>query len=221
MAVRSDAVAPVSWKSGSRLELARDGRPQADRDSLHRDLARLLRRRRDPRAAHARAAGDAERDVPDEELVQRGVHHPRHDDDLPRRRPDPRRVRQLPDPADDRRARHGVPAPERALVLAVPVRRDPPVPEPLLVRRLREGRLVVVSAAVGDCSTARATARTTGSSACTSSRCVAARRDQLHRHDREHARARDDVDAPAAVRVVDVRLRRSCSSSRCRRSARG
>ena len=30
--------------------------------------------------------------LPDEELVQRGRHDPRHDDDLPRHRPDPRRA---------------------------------------------------------------------------------------------------------------------------------
>ena len=41
--------------------LADDGRPQADRDPLHLDAPGLLRRRRDPRAAHARAARDAGR----------------------------------------------------------------------------------------------------------------------------------------------------------------
>ena len=48
----------------------------------------LLRDRRDSRAAPADAARDAERAHPDEGLVQRGVDRARHDDDLPRRRPD-------------------------------------------------------------------------------------------------------------------------------------
>ena len=50
-------------------ELARHRRPQADRDHVHRDRARLLRGRRDHGAAHARAARDAERAHPDEELA--------------------------------------------------------------------------------------------------------------------------------------------------------
>ena len=47
-------------------------------------------------------------------------------------------LRQLPRAADDRRPRHGVPAPERALVLALPARRDRPLLE--LVRRGRRAR---------------------------------------------------------------------------------
>ena len=47
--------------------VADDRRPQADRDPLPLDVARLLRGRRRPRAAHAHAARDAERALPDEE----------------------------------------------------------------------------------------------------------------------------------------------------------
>ena len=49
--------------------------------------------------------------------------HARHDDDLPGRRAGDGGLRELLPAADDRRARHGVPAPERAVVLDVPVRR--------------------------------------------------------------------------------------------------
>ena len=50
--------------------------------------------------------------------LRRAVHDARGDDDLPLRHPDLHRgVRQLPAAAHDRRARHGVPAHERAVVL--------------------------------------------------------------------------------------------------------
>ncbi len=77
---------------------------------------------------------------------------------------------QLPRAADDRRARHGVPAAERVLVLGVPARRHRPLRRWFAVRRRAARRLVVVSAALGDASSAPATARTTGSSRSTSSR---------------------------------------------------
>ena len=48
------------------------------------------------------------------------VHHARHHDDLLVRLADPVGLRQLPDPADDRRARHGVPAAERVHLLELP-----------------------------------------------------------------------------------------------------
>ena len=51
-------------------------------------------------------------------VLQRVLHHARHDHDLLRGHADPGRVlRQLPHPAHDRRARHGLPAAEHALVL--------------------------------------------------------------------------------------------------------
>ena len=51
--------------------------------------------------------------------LQRARHDPRNDDGVPRRRPDPRRVRELPRAAHDRHLGHGVPASERALVLVL------------------------------------------------------------------------------------------------------
>ena len=59
------------------------------------------------------------------------LHHARRDDDLPLRRARPVGLLQLPVAAAARRARHGVPAPERALLLDLPGRR------PLPLRRLR------------------------------------------------------------------------------------
>ena len=98
-------------------------RPQGDRRPVPRHDDRLLRRRRDDGDAlprRARAAGDAVRRQPD---LQRPGLGARGADDLPVRDPGVRRARQLRDPADDRRAGHGVPAPERAVVLAAADRR--------------------------------------------------------------------------------------------------
>ena len=55
--------------------------------------------------------------------LQPPVHHARHDDGVPRRHADPLRLRELPRAADDRRARPGLPAPQRLRLLDVPVRR--------------------------------------------------------------------------------------------------
>src|SRR5437588_735677 len=73
----------------------------------------------------------------------------RYDDGLPRHRPDPRRLRELPRAADDRRARHGVPAAECAVVLALRARRDRALPQLVLVERPRAVRVDGLSAAVG------------------------------------------------------------------------
>ena len=200
--------------------LARHRRPQADRDHVHRDLAVLLRARRHPRGPHARAARHAERVDPDEELVQRGAHDARHDDDLPRRRPDHGRLRQLPRAADDRRARHGVPAPQRALVLAVPARRDRAVGQLVRGRRHREGRLVVVPDAVRGPVQPGPRPGLLDPQHPHPHAVVARGRDQLHRHDREHAHPRHELDADAALRLGDADVRRSCCSSRCPRCRR-
>ena len=52
--------------------------------------------------------------------LQRDPDHARHDDGLPLRRADDGGVRELHRAAADRRARHGLPAPERPVLLAVP-----------------------------------------------------------------------------------------------------
>ena len=64
-----------------------------------------------------------ERDAADAGTVQPAVHHARRDDDLPVRAADAVGLLQLPLAAAARLARHGVPAPERAVVLGLPVRR--------------------------------------------------------------------------------------------------
>ena len=66
--------------------------------------------------------------APGLQLVDRGglqpaVHDARHDHDAAVRTPMAIGLRELPRPAPDRRRGHGVPAAERAVVLAVPVRR--------------------------------------------------------------------------------------------------
>ena len=110
-----------------RAQLARllppEHRPQGDRDPVPRHDDLLLRRRRpdgDDVPRRARAARHAVRGQPD---LQRPGLGARGADDLPVRHPGVRRARELRDPADDRRAGHGVPAPERALVLAAADRR--------------------------------------------------------------------------------------------------
>ena len=107
------------------------------------------------------------RGLPDARRVQRGGHDPRDVDDLPRHRPDPRRLRQLPGAADDRGARHGVPTPERTLVLALRPRRARPLPQ-LLRRAARPRRGWTSYVPLSTC-TRPDGARTCGSSACTSS----------------------------------------------------
>ncbi len=103
--------------------LPRQHRPQGDRDPVHGHLVLLPVRRRPAGDADPRSAGQARDAVPDPRAVQRRVLGPRHAADLPVRDPGVRRARQLRAAADDRRAGHGVPAPERALLLAAADRR--------------------------------------------------------------------------------------------------
>ena len=148
------------------LDVAHDDRPQADRRPLQRHGARLLPRRRRDGAADARGAGGSRAQLVERPDLQRAVHDPRHGDDAAVRDAHGRGVRELPDPAPGRRGRHGLPAPERAVVLAVPVRRDHrPVGVP---RRGRPGRrrLDGLRAATRRCRTRRRPGRTCGSSAC-------------------------------------------------------
>src|SRR5581483_9187666 len=178
----------------------------ADRDPLHRDVARVLRGRRRHGAHHPDAADRPEQPAGRPQLVQRGRDDPRDDDDLPRHRPDPRRLRELPHAADDRRARHGVPAAERAVVLAVRARRRRALPQLLLEGRRGERRLDELRPAVDAALTGRRPGPLDPVAAHPLD-LVARRRDQLHRHGHEHARARHVVDAHAALRLVDLHLR--------------
>ena len=158
-------------------------------------------------AADAAVAGRQR--LPDARLLQRGHDHARDDDGLSRRRADPGRLRQLPRPADDRRARHGVPAAERTLVLALPVRRDHPAA--LVLRRRRSGQvwldglppLSLQSEGNGQDALDPRPAHPHA--------LVARGRDQLHRHDREHAHAGDELDADAALHLGDRHVRRAAA----------
>ena len=104
--------------------LPRQHRSQGDRDPVPHDDDLLLPRRRAARAARARRARAARDELLRHADVQRAVHRPRVADDLPVHHPGVRRARELRRPADARRARHGVPAAQRAVVLAAPDRRD-------------------------------------------------------------------------------------------------
>ena len=148
----------------------------------------------------------------------RGDEAPATCDLLVRHPDDDRRVRELPRPADDRRARHGVPAAERAAASGSSSPRASSSTSGLF---------------------ARLRARTPAGSTTCRSRSqlydpgrnidfyalglifngarVDDRRDQLHRHDLQAARARDVVQPDAALLLRDPRrVVRRCSS-RCRR----
>ena len=103
--------------------LPRQHRPQGDRRPVPLDDVLLLHHRRpcgDGRARRAGEAGDAGHRQPG---LQRLLHDPRDADDLPVHHPGLRRAGELRRAADARRARHGVPAAERAVVLAAADRR--------------------------------------------------------------------------------------------------
>ena len=97
------------------------------------------------RARRARPARAAVRDRPD---VQRAVHDARHGDDLPVHHPDPGGLRELHRAAPGRRAGHGLPADQRAVVLDAAARRDPALPR-LRDRWRGRGRLDELRAVVG------------------------------------------------------------------------
>ena len=102
VAVRAEQVAP-GWRNGTDHAVADHGRPQADRDPLHRRLVPLLRRRRDHGAAHADATRRREPGPGHRGRIQRPPHHARHGDGVPVRHADAGRLRELPRAADDRR----------------------------------------------------------------------------------------------------------------------
>ena len=130
--------------------LAHDHRPQEDRHPLLRHGVRLLPDRRHARRRDADRAGRDRPAARDPAGLQRAVHDPRHRDDLPVRRAVRDRLGELPDPAADRRARHGVPTAERAVVLVLRGRRAAgAVVGVRLGRGRRADRLVHVRAVVG------------------------------------------------------------------------
>ncbi len=110
----------------------------------------------------ARAAG---REVRGREHLQRPLLGPRLDPDLLLRDPRLRGPRELRAAADDRRARHGLPAPERALLLAAAARRDHHAAELPRARRRVRRRLDRLRAALDR---RRRSGRTSSRSACSS-----------------------------------------------------
>src|SRR5262249_27301545 len=97
--------------------------------------------------------------------------------------------------------RHGLPAAERALVLALPLRRDRADALVLLVGRLRAGGLDVLRAALGaDAGERRGPLDPRPPHP---HDLVRGRGDQLPPHDPQHAHRGDDVDALAPLRLVD------------------
>ena len=136
--------------------------------------------------------------------LQPAVHDARHDDDLPVRRADDGRPGQLLRAADDRRARHGLPAPERAVLLAAPGRRHR-----LLRLDLLEpagSGLDELRAAVQHHLLARRRPGRVDLPDPPHRPLLDPRRDQLLRDDRQHARSRDELGPPAAVRLGDPDL---------------
>ena len=119
-------------------------------------------------------------------------------------------IRELPGAADDRRARHGVPAPQRLELLDERPGRHHPVLQFYWRRRtLRSGRrsgrrLVRLRAAYSHGIFRRATAPTTGSSDLLVSGFGSIGTAAEHRHDHSvHALPRHDPGAHAAVRLAE------------------
>ena len=185
--------------------MARDDRPQADRDPLRLDVGRLPRRRRVPRAADAGAAHHRQRGLPDARVVQRGAHDPRDDDDLPRPDAAAPRPRRLPRAAPARRAGARVPAAASALVLALSLRRDRPLPQLLRDGRPGRHRLERLRAAL-DAARAGQRPGLLDPRAAAAHGGRAVQRDQPRRDDPHPPGARDDVGARAAVLVVGARV---------------
>src|SRR5216117_3642247 len=180
-----------------------DRRPQADRHPVRRDRVRVLPAGR-PRGAldpaPARGTGRARRQRRD---LQRALHDARHDDGVPRDHAAQRRVLQLHGPPADRRPRRRLPAPQRALLLDLPLRR--PVPE----RELPRGdaprcRLVRVCQPDVEAVFAESQRRLLAAEPSAPGRLLDDRRDQLHRDDRQHARAGHAAHADAGVRLDDA-----------------
>ena len=123
-------------------------RPQGDRGPVPGHDDDLLRHRRVPGDDLPRRARAAGRPVLQPADLQRARLRARGADDLHVRRAGLRRPRELRDPADDRLRRHGVPAAERALVLAAPDRRRDHARRPGHARRRPVGGLDVLRAAL-------------------------------------------------------------------------
>ena len=129
--------APLSALLGDRL--ADHGRPQEDRDPVHRQQLPVLLRRRDPGARHPQRAGRAGPPVPRPGHVQPGLHDARDDHAVPVHHPGAVGLRELHRAAPARRAGHGLPAHQRPQLLAAAARRPPHLQRLPLRRRGRRG----------------------------------------------------------------------------------
>ena len=124
-------------------------RPQGHRPQLHDHRDRHLLRVGDHGARHATAARLAALLAAELRAIQRAVHHARQPDAVPVRRA--LRLRwpgQLHRAAADRRAGHGLPAPQRAELLALPDRLHHHAPRLLRGRRRGTVRLGGLRAAL-------------------------------------------------------------------------
>src|SRR5258706_161409 len=186
------------------MDLAHDGRSQADLHALSLHIPLLLHRRRPRVGADPLAARRPEQARPVGRSVQPDVHDARHDHDLPRDHAAVGRVLQLPHPAPDRRARRRLSAAQRVQLLGVSVRRD--LHERLVVRRRRaEWRLVRVRAAHHHAVLTRPQHRLLGAGPSDPRHQLPGRGVQLHHHHRQHACARHEPDAHADVHMERIR----------------
>ncbi len=135
--------------------------------------------------------------------LQPALHDARVGDDLPVHHPDAGRLRELRRAAPDRRAGHGVPADQRAVVLDAAARRHPAVPRVRDGRR-RGGRLDELRAALGGPAAGldRGGAGPLDHGPDADRHELDPGRDQLPRHDLQDARARAD-DVPDADPRLD------------------
>ena len=188
-----------------------------DQPQGHRhDVPRVRHGRRRDRRLHVDrhphgAAVPRPAGVPRQPSVQRVHHRARPDHDLLHGHAGAdRRLRQLDRAADDRGAGHGVPAHEQHLVLAaaglVRAAADVGLRRRRAGRARRRRRLDDLCAAV-DHRPSGPGGRLRHPVAASRGRVVDPRRDQLHHHDLQHARARHDDAQDAAVRVGRARHR--------------
>ena len=197
----------------------RDHRPQEDRDHVPGPDVRVLHARRRRGAVDASPAGRAEQHAAERRALQRTADAARHDDDLPVRGARDGWVRQLLRAADDRRAGHGVPATQCALVLAAAGRRDRVLRDAVLPPA--RGRLVELPAAVEHPVLAERGPGRVDLPDPPHRHLLATGRDQLLRDDREHARPRNELGTAAAVRLDDPRLRGPADHRAARRGCGG
>ncbi len=180
-------------------ELGQDDRPQEDRGHVHGHDLRVLHPGRDRGAHDAPPAGGPEQHAGHAPDLQPARDDARDDDDLPVRRADDGRPGQLLPAAHGRSPRHGLPAPERALLLAAARGRD---------RLLRVDLLEPAGSRLDQLSAARRNhvfpGRRPGRLDLPDPPhrpVLDPRRDQLLRHARQHAREGPQLGQAAAVHV--------------------